>query len=226
MLAVGSRANDFNTPGVAEYCQRIDTRSDAITFNDLLRVHLVKSLATGNALTVGIVGGGATGVELAAELIQIASVVERYGIANASSYLNVVLIEAGARLLGPFPEKVGNAARDKLEQLGVTVRTGTRVTAVGKTAFALEGGTTVPADLKVWAAGVKAPPLIDTLTDLERSLSGQLVVGPTLATAGDPRIYALGDCASAKLPGSDTPVPTTAQAASQHAKYLCRYLPG
>lgn len=225
VLSVGSRANDFGTPGVAAYCLRIDTRSDAVAFNDRLRVHLVKSIALGRKLRVGIVGGGATGVELAAELIQVATVAERYGIAGASSHLEVILVESGPRLLGPFPEPVAEAALNKLQQLGVTVRTGARVSSVDANGFTLNGDELVGAKLKVWAAGVKAPPLSDTLADLERTRSGQLIVGPTLRTAGDNDIYALGDCASPQLPGRDVPVPTTAQAASQHAQYLSRHLP-
>lgn len=225
VLAVGSRANDFGTPGVTEHCASIDSRSDAIAFNDRLRIELVKSVATDQPLTVGIVGGGATGVELAAELVEVARVVEQYGVAGASSHLRVVLIESAPRLLGPFPEKVAVAAQIKLEQLGVVIHTGTRVTAVDATSFYLDGREPVTAALKVWAAGVKAPSPMEALKDLEHTRSGQLVVGPTLAVPNDPRIYALGDCASPRLPGRNAPVPTTAQAANQHAHYLCRHLP-
>lgn len=225
VLAVGSRANDFGTPGVAEHCESIDCRSDAIAFNDRLRVTLMKNLGAGKPLTVGIVGGGATGVELAAELIEVATVAEDYGVTGAANHLRVVLIESGSRLLAPFPERVAAAAQAKLKQLGVVVHTETRVTSVDAAGFYRENSEMIPAGLKVWAAGVKAPPLLDTLEDLERTRSGQLVVGPTLSAPGDPSIYALGDCASPRLPGSSAPVPTTAQAANQHARYLCRHLP-
>ena len=226
VLSVGSRANDFGTPGVSDHCMRIDTRSDAIGFNDRLRVHLIRSIVLGKKLRVGIVGGGATGVELAAELIQVATVAERYGMSGASAHLEVILVESGPRLLGPFPERVADAALEKLKQLGVIVRVGKRVSSVNENAFMLNGNEAVDVDLKIWAAGVKAPPLMDTLTDLERTRSGQLVVGPTLRTLADDHIYALGDCASPQLPGRDMPVPTTAQAASQHARFLSRHLPG
>lgn len=225
VLAIGSKANDFDTQGVAEYCAQINTRSDAIHFNDRLRARLVRSSWTGNPLTIGIVGGGATGVELAAELVRVAAVAKRYGLVSASYSLKIVLIESGPRLLAPFPEKVADAASTKLEQLGVEVHTSARVTSVTETDFLLDGGQAVPADLKVWAAGVKAPPLMDTLTDLQRTHQGQLVVGPTLMAVGDFHIFALGDCASPQLPGRKAPVPTTAQAASQHSRYLCKHLP-
>ena len=124
-----------------------------MAFSDRLRVHLVKSIALGRKLRVGIVGGGATGVELAAELIQVATVAERYGIAGASSHLEVILAESGPRLLGPFPEPVAEAALNKLQQLGVTVRTGARVSSVDANGFTLNGDELVGAELKVWAAG-------------------------------------------------------------------------
>jgi NADH:ubiquinone reductase (H+-translocating) len=225
VLAVGSHANDFGTPGVAEFCAKIDSRKEAINFNDQLRVHLVKAVVSGHTLTIGIVGGGATGVELAAELIQIAAIVESYGVADASDRIKVVLIESGTRLLGPFPENVADAACAKLEHLGVSVRTNTRVASVDATGFHLANGEVISSDLKVWAAGVKAPALLDSLTGLERARSGQLVVGPTLASVSDPHIYALGDCASPVLPGRSAPVPTTAQAAHQLSLYMCRHLP-
>ncbi len=225
VLAVGSKANDFGTPGVSEHCESIDSRSDAIAFNDRLRIELLKAVVAGSPLTVAIVGGGATGVELAAELVQVAGVAERYGVAGASSHLKVVLIESGPRLLGPFPERVATAAQHKLEQIGVEVRTATRVTGADGDGFTLGDGQVVRAGLRVWAAGVKAPPLLAELADMEQTRSGQLVVGPTLVAPGDPNIYALGDCAAPRIPGRDGPVPTTAQAASQHAGYLSRHLP-
>ena len=225
VLAVGSKANDFGTPGVLEHCAQIDTRSEAIHFSDRLRAQLVKSSWTGDPLKIGIVGGGATGVELAAELVRVAAVAEQYGLAGTSNRIKIALIESGPRLLGPFPEKIADAASAKLKQLGVEVHTRAKVTSVNDTGFRLDGGQTISAALKVWAAGVKAPPLLDTLADLPHSRQGQLIVGPTLMAAGDPHIFALGDCASPQLPGRTAPVPTTAQAANQQARYLCKYLP-
>ncbi|MCB4805897.1 NADH dehydrogenase [Methylobacterium brachiatum] len=225
VLAVGSRANDFGTPGVDRHCVRIDGLSDAIAFNDRLRVEMLRSAASTSPLTVGIVGGGATGVELAAELVRTLRVAERYGVVGAAGRLRIVLIESGHRLLGPFPVRVAVAARRKLEQLGIEVRTSTRVAAVDRTGFRTESGDRIDADLMVWAAGVKAPALLDAFADLERGHGGRLVVGPTLAVEADPRIFALGDCASPCLPGRRQPVPTTAQAASQQSRYLGRHLP-
>ena len=225
VLAVGSRANDFGTPGVAEHCASIDSRSEAIAFNDRLRICLVKAAVSQRPFTVGIVGGGATGVELSAELVQVAQIAEQFGVSGASSRLKVVLIESGSRILSPFPERVADAVRVKLAQLGVEIRTDARVASVDASGFQLADGGAVAAELKVWAAGVKAPAFLDAFDGLERTRSGQLVVGPTLAAKNDPRIFALGDCASPVLPGRDRPLPTTAQAAHEQALYLCKHLP-
>lgn len=225
LLAVGSRANDFGTPGVKDHCSTIDSRSEAIAFNDELRLRLIQAVVSNTLLTIGIVGGGATGVELAAELIRIAAVAEEYGARGASSHLKVLLIESGPRLLGPFPQRVADAAHRKLSELGVTVHVSARVASVDENGFHLVDGETIPAVLKVWAAGVKAPDLLNNMGDVKRTRSGQLVVGPTLRSVDDPHIYAVGDCASPQLPGRDNAVPTTAQAAHQQAVYMCRNLP-
>lgn len=225
ILAVGSRANDFGTSGVAEHCARIDSRSDAIAFNDRLRIRLLRALAAGGTLSIGIVGGGATGVELAAELIQLADIADHYGASKARERVHVTLIESGPRLLGPFPEDVSRAAAAKLAELGVEVRTSAKVKAADATGFTLADDSRILADLRIWAAGVRAPDVVAAMVGLEHSKAGQIVVGPTLAAIGDPHIYAVGDCAAPRLPGREEPVPTTAQAAHQAALYLCRHLP-
>lgn len=225
VLACGSRANDFGTPGVAEHCATIDSRGEAIAFNDRLRAELMRAAGGEQDLSVGIVGGGATGVELAAELVRIADIADHYGARGLRHRLRVTLIEAGPRILAPFPPRISTATQRTLEGLGVTVRTSAQVKRVDEGGFELADGSRVDAGIRVWAAGVRAPHLLDSLGDLERSKTGQLVVGPDLVAPGDRHILALGDCAAPRLPGRDTPVPTTAQAAYQQAVYLCEHLP-
>ncbi len=181
LLAVGSRANDFGTPGVNEHCSTIDSRSEAIAFNDELRLRLIQAVVSNTVLTIGIVGGGATGVELAAELIRTAAIAEQYGASGASRHLKVVLIESGPRLLGPFPDRVANAASHKLTELGVTVRVGARVQSVDEAGFHLVDGETIPANLKVWAAGVKAPDLLNHIGDVSETTPDSLSSGPRCA---------------------------------------------
>jgi NADH dehydrogenase len=157
ILAVGSQANDFHTPGVREHCWTIDSRIQADEFNRELRIEMLRALARQTELTIGIVGGGATGVELAAELVQLAEAADSYGADDMAKRLKVSLIERGERLLAAFPRDIAEAARKRLEELGVMVRTNTGVASADAGGFHLHDGGQIPAALKVWAAGVKAP---------------------------------------------------------------------
>lgn len=220
ILAIGSRANDFGTPGVAEHCLTIDDLTEAEGFHAALRRHLLRALRGQDGLSVAIVGGGATGVELAAELKHAIDLLARYGSPDLPRHLRLVLLESGPRLLPAFPERVSAAATRTLGDLGVEVRTGAMVTGADPAGFALKDGGRIDAVLKVWAAGVKAPDVLSGIEGLERSRTGGLIVGPDLRTTKDPAILALGDCASLTDPTSGRPVPATAQAAHQQAGHL------
>ena len=225
VLAVGSVSNDFGTPGVREFCLALDTRAEADRFrrrllNQCLRVSRAMT-ADPNAdayARVAIVGGGATGVELAAELYSAADALGFYGLeVFDSKRLQVTLIEAGPRLLPALPEKLAAAATAELEALGVRVLTDTQVTEATAEAILTKSGEMIPADLKVWAAGVKAADFLKDIAGLETTRSNQLVVLPTLQTTRDPRIFAIGDCASFVPAPGERPVPPRAQAAHQMA---------
>ena len=223
VIAVGSGANDFGTPGVHEHCFMIDSRRKADAFNQEIRLRMVSCMASGEQLQVAIVGGGATGVELAAELVQLAESATAYGALGEAAKFRIVLIEAGPRLLPSFPEEISEATRLRLQALGVSVVVGGRVKSATKDGFELANGEQIPASLRVWAAGVKAPEFLTRL-DLQTTRSNQLVVNDEMQTS-DPDIYALGDCASYSLPGKLEPLPPTAQVAHQQARYLIETLP-
>ncbi|WP_175201548.1 NAD(P)/FAD-dependent oxidoreductase [Achromobacter insolitus] len=225
VIAVGSQTNDFRTRGAADHCYRIDSREQADAFNKEVRLRILQCVAQDARLSIGIVGGGATGVELAAELVQLAETAASYGAHDLVSRISITLIESGPRLLAAFPKDISDSTRNRLEQLGVRVRTDTRVGAVDADGFVLGDGSRLEASLKIWAAGVKAPGLLADLAGLEVNAVNQLLVRPTLQTTLDPRIYAVGDCSSLTLPGSERPLPPTAQVAHQHAQYLIRNLP-
>ena len=226
ILAIGSRANDFGTPGVAEHCLTIDDLTEAEGFHASLRRHLLRALRDRDGLSVAIVGGGATGVELAAEVKHAIDITARYGSPDLPARLRLTLIESGPRLLPAFPEKVSAAAARTLAGLGVEVRVGATVSAADEAGFALKDGGRIDATLRVWAAGVKAPDVLGAIEGLERSRTGGLVVGPDLRTTRDPAILALGDCASLTDPRSGRSVPATAQAAHQEAQHLVGALRG
>lgn len=226
IVAVGSQANDFGTPGVAQHCLTIDSRQQADAFNREVRLRMLQCLAQDTELSIAIVGGGATGVELAAELVQLIESSVAYGAQGLTERITITLIESGPRLLAAFPQDISAATQARLEALGIRVMTGTRVNAALAEGFVLNGGKLLPATLKVWAAGVKAPDFLADLDGLETARGNQLVVEPSLRTTLDPDIYAVGDCASLTLPGAERPLPPTAQVAHQQAQHLIRYLPG
>jgi NADH dehydrogenase len=225
VIATGSVTNDFGTPGVARHCLVLDTHAQADRFryqllNHCLRVSRSMSVAPAaeQYVRVAIVGGGATGIELAAELYNAASALRYYGLeVFDESRLKATLIEAGPRILPALPDKLAAAAREELESLGVRVLTGIRVTAVTSEAIQTHSGETIAADLKVWAAGVRGAEWLRDMGGLEITANAQLVVQPTLQVSRDERIFAMGDCCSCTLPGASRPVPPRAQAAHQMA---------
>jgi len=224
VLAVGSVSNDFGTKGVAQHCIFLDSRAQADRFrakllNHCLRVSrtLVQNPQADATVKVDIVGGGATGVELAAELYNAAVALRHYGLeVFDESRMKVTLIEAGSRILPALPEKLAEAAHKELEALGVRVITGEQVVEATSEGMLTKSGELIQADLKVWAAGVKGPDMLAGL-GLEVTRSNQLVVKPTLQTTRDERIFAIGDCAWFVPEGATRPVPPRAQAAHQMA---------
>ncbi|RUW86139.1 NAD(P)/FAD-dependent oxidoreductase [Mesorhizobium sp. M1E.F.Ca.ET.063.01.1.1] len=224
VLAFGSRANDFGTPGVAEHCQFIDSQDQAEGFNARLRAQVVRSLAEGGHIDIGIVGGGATGVELAAELSRMVELASSYGGTDIRHRFRVTLLESGLRILGSFPEKVSTSVLSELRKLGVDVRSGVKVVGANPGGYLLDGGETIPASLKVWAAGIRASSSFDQ-SGLELNHAGQIVVGADLRAKGDQHIFALGDCATFLPEGGERPLPASAQVASQQALHLIRHLP-
>jgi NADH:ubiquinone reductase (H+-translocating) len=185
---------------------------------------------TPRQLQVAIIGAGATGVELAAELHKATRSLVSYNLERIDPErdIRLNLIEAGPRILPALPERVAGAAAELLLGLGVKLLTGSRVTAVTAEGVMFEGGRLLPAELVVWAAGVKAPDFLRDLAGLETNRLNQLVVKPTLQTTRDEAIFALGDCAAAPWLGKDgtaaANVPPRAQAAHQQASHLVKQL--
>ena len=225
VLAFGSVTNDFGTPGVAEHCLFLDSRAQADRFRDKLLNHClrVSRAMTHHAdpdahVRIAIIGAGATGVELAAELFNAADALGDLGLETFdAARLAVTLIEAGPRILPALPERLADAARRELEKLGVRVATGLQVSEVTAHEIVTAGGERIGAELKVWAAGVKATPIAGALAGLELNRIGQIIVSPTLQSLSDGRVFAIGDCASCQLPGAARTVPPRAQAAHQMA---------
>jgi NADH:ubiquinone reductase (H+-translocating) len=224
ILAFGSRANDFSTPGVVEHCHFIDSHDQADAFNARLRAHVVRSFAGGDDIHIAIVGGGATGVELAAELSRMIDLAAGYGEAHIGRRLRLTMLESAPGILSAFPKAVAVSATSQLRALGVDVRTGVRVVAADAEGYLLDGGERVSARLKVWAAGIRASASFDE-SGLKLNRAGQVEVGPNLLAKGEQSIFAVGDCASLVPEDAERPLPSTAQVANQQALHLIRHLP-
>lgn len=218
VVALGARANDFGTPGAKENSLFLNSLTDATVIHDRFRDLLIQAQKTNTAVQMSIVGGGATGVQLAAELCQAIDTTPGLGEAARRRLLKPTLIEALPRLLAAFPERVSAEAKAELERLGFNVITNGMVSEVGTDHIALKDGRTIPADFRIWAAGVQASAATALFGDLELSRGGQLMVTPTLQTTQDPAIFAIGDCARM----DENPVAPTAQAARQQGRYIGR----
>lgn len=231
VIAVGSVSNDFGTPGVAQHANPLDTAKQAVRFNRRLVNALIHADAQDGGvrpgqLHVAIIGAGATGTELAAELHRTAREVIAHGLDRIDPRrdLRIILIEAADRILPALPERISEAALEILQGIGIEVRTGARVSEVTADGVKLAGGDFIPSELVVWAAGIKAPKFLSNLDGLETNRINQLVVTPTLQTTRDPKIFAMGDCAACPREGFDSPVPPRAQAAHQEASHLAKQL--
>ncbi len=232
VMAVGSITNDFRTKGVAEYAVPLETAGQAVRFNRRLVNAFIRAQAQTEPikpgqLHVAIIGAGATGTELAAELHQTAREVVAFGLdhINADKDIRIILLEAAPRILPALPESVADAALRILKDLGVEVRTGSKVSEVTAEGVRLADGEFIPSELIVWAAGIKAPDILRNLDGLETNKLNQLVVTQTLQTTRDPNIFAMGDCAACPRPGFPDPVPPRAQAAHQEAYHLAQQIP-
>ncbi|MCD5973692.1 MULTISPECIES: NAD(P)/FAD-dependent oxidoreductase [Pseudomonas] len=229
VISVGSTTNDFNTLGAAEHCLFLDSRKQAEKFHQQLLNHYLRAHAGQvdhtQEITVAIVGAGATGVELAAELHNAAHELAAYGLGKIKpENLRITVIEAGPRVLPALPERIGGPVHKTLEKLGVTVLTDAAVSEVTADSLITASGLVIPATLKVWAAGIRAPAFLQEIDGLETNRINQLQVLPTLQTTRDENIFAFGDCAACPQKGSDRNVPPRAQAAHQQASLLVKSL--
>ncbi|WP_019141008.1 NAD(P)/FAD-dependent oxidoreductase [Noviherbaspirillum massiliense] len=231
VLAIGSQTNDFGTPGARENAIMLDSLDAAEHFhrqlvNSCLRAQAKRGPNNGQRFTVTIIGGGATGVELSAELHMTAKIITSYGLANfdPEKDLKIVVVDAAPRLLQALPERLSNAVTRELQAIDIEVHTNEMVVEVSKDGVKMGSGKFIPSDLVVWAAGIKAPDFLKSLDGLETNRINQLVVKRTLQTTADPSVFAMGDCAACPQGDGLPPVPPRAQAAHQEAALLARSL--
>ncbi|AJW45816.1 MULTISPECIES: NAD(P)/FAD-dependent oxidoreductase [Ralstonia] len=229
VLSIGSVTHFFGVPGTAEHAIALDTASQAERFRRKLISACMRAQngvpGARSQVDIAIVGAGATGVELSAELRNTAHVLAAYGLHKLDPRRDICihLIEGGPRILPALSERVSAETTKLLHKLNVDVITGERVTEVTGTAVNTASGKSIPADLTVWAAGIRAPSVLGEL-GLPVNKLGQVIVSRTLQVDGEETIYAFGDCASCPWPETSGSVPPRAQAAHQQATYLFKAL--
>ena len=231
VFCVGSVSNDFGVPGIAKHAISLDTQQDAERFHRRLLAACVRAnVAAGGGDRVGvrivIIGAGATGVELAAEIRHTTGELAPYGLEHLHPRkdIRLTIVEAAPRILPQLSERIATAATELLGDLDVEVHVGERVTSVEPGAVNTASGAIHKADLIVWSAGIKAPEWLKDLDGLETNRANQLVVSTTLQTTRDADIFAFGDCAACPWPeeGPEALVPPRAQAAHQQATLLVK----
>jgi NADH dehydrogenase len=201
VLATGSRPRYLNIPGAWEYSFPLGTLPDAIA----LRNHLISRfeqatqerdvVSRRQLLTIAIVGGGSTGIELAGSLVELSRcLIPRYYPQLERQQVHIVLLHSGDRLLLELPAKLGFYTQKRLQQLGVEVRLQTKVVRVTNQTVSLVSGETIQAGTIIWAAGQEAthPWLAPKPPTAQQE---RLIVEPTLQLADYPEVYAIGDLA-------------------------------
>ncbi len=226
VIAVGSVCNDFGVPGVGEHCLFLDTTEQAEDFQNRFMETYFHAHAQGGPkgpgeMDVGIVGGGATGIELSAQLHQATRLLSAYGLDKVEpSDIRIHVIEASEHLLPGLPEHLSKAIHAQLAKLGIQVHLDQRVIEVTANGFQTHTGRFIPAATKVWAAGVKAPDFLKRIADLETNPINQIVVRQTLQTHADDDVFGIGDCAACPWPEKSSTVPPRAQSAHQQASLV------
>jgi len=223
VVAIGCESNDFGTPGVRENAFTLDTAWQANLFHRRLvnACFHANYAADGRILHIVIVGAGATGVELAAELHNTIRVLAAYGLQSfhPERQIRISIIEAGPRILPGLPDHVADGTMKALADIGVEVLTGERVVEVTGASVKTATGREVPTTFTVWAAGIRCNDVLADLDGLEANKLNQLVVKPTLETTRDAAIFAIGDCAAAHWHDGRN-LPPRAQTAHQQAGHL------
>ena len=231
VMAVGSTVNDFGTPGAAEHAIALDNPQQAALFHSRLLNACFRASSQTQPLSPGqlhiaIIGAGATGVELAAELHNTTREFVAFGLdrIDPERDIKITLIEAAPKILPALPPRLSSAVLDLLRKLKVEVLIGERVTEVSERGVRTAMGRDLPAELVVWAAGIKAPDFLKEIGGLESNRINQLVLTRTLQTTRDPNIFALGDCADCPWPEKQSTIPPRAQSAHQQASHLLKML--
>jgi len=216
VLATGVSAAYYGITGAAGHTLALYTRRDAIALRDHIMARLERLDIEGPGRTVNftVVGGGATGVELAGALAELKDALGAPFPEVDKADVHIRLVEMAPVLLGPFDPSLQAYAYRQLERRGVEVLLSTKISEIEGDRVLLENGTELPSDVTVWAAGVAAPEAL-ARWGLPQGRGGRILVGPDLRVAGQDRVFAAGDIALIE----DQPLPQLAQPAIQMGRH-------
>ena len=223
IVALGSVSADFGIPGVNEYALGMKTVHEALTiraeimrrFEDLCRFE------DDTKLSISVIGGGPTGVEMAGAIAELIRGPLKSDQANAAAHIQVSLIEAGPRLLPPFAPSLSARTKKDLEKLGVKVLLNAAVKAIEHRKIILKDDSVLNSEITIWAAVVKGS---DAMAQLNLPTNGNRVaVEPTMQVKNYPNIWALGDIAGA-LGKDGRPLPMVAPVAIQQGKFIAKQI--
>jgi NADH dehydrogenase len=216
ILATGISASYYGISGAAEYTLGLYTRRDAIALRDhiMARLERLDIEGPGKTVTFTVVGGGATGVELAGALAELRTALNAFFPDLDEADVHIRLVEMAPVLLAPFRPSLQSYAHAQLQRRGVEVLLSTKIREIGPDRVVLESGEELPSDVTVWAAGVSAADAV-ARWGLPQGRGGRILVGPDLRVAGQDRIFAVGDGALIE----DLPLPQVATPAIQMGRY-------
>jgi NADH dehydrogenase len=223
IVALGSVSADFGIPGVNEYALGMKTVHEALTiraeimrrFEDLCRFE------DETKLSIAVIGGGPTGVEMAGAIAELIRGPLKSDQANDAAHIQVSLIEAGPRLLPPFAPSLSERTKKDLEKLGVKVMLNTAVKAIEHRKIILKDDSVLNSEITIWAAGVKGA---DAMVELNLpTVANRVAVEPTMQVKNYPYIWALGDIAGA-LGKDGKPLPMVAPVAIQQGKFIAKQI--
>lgn len=222
IIATGATVNHFGVPGAADHSLSLYTRRDAISVRDRIMSDLEKLAAEGGDrdLSLVVVGGGATGVEMAGTLAELRNAGLSAGFPEIDSKrVHVVLVEQMSELLGPFHPKLRSYTLKQLRKRGVDVRLDATIEEVRDSAVLLKSGEEIPADVTIWAAGIAAPASVAGW-GLPQGRGGRIKVSGDLRVEGSEEIFATGDIAFREKDS----FPQLAQPAIQSGRHAARQI--
>jgi NADH dehydrogenase len=229
VLALGGRNNYFGHPEWENFAPGLKTLADAVQIRNQVLLAFEKAENTADAterkrlMTMVVIGGGPTGVELAGAFAELARHVLKRDFRHIDpAHAKIILIEGSPRVLSSFPEDLSKDTARQLEQLGVHLRTSTAVKNIRRGEVQLDGGEIIHAENIIWAAGVSASPLTEKL-GVELDRGGRVKVNPDLSLPGHPEVFAIGDMAFI-LQEDGKAVPGVSPAAMQMAQHVAQII--